>query len=303
LQGGFPQGWIPVPGNPQFGTHNFYVMKYDAVCSDNQGNPLTSPADGDGYNNGGNSINSNNCTPSNGRQIASLPGGFPIVDITHTQAVTYCASIGAHLITNDEYMTIVTNAVNQGSNWTGGSVGNGGVYIGNANNASEYPADANDANGYAGESNKTINFANDERRTYNLSNGSVIWDMSGNVWEHVQRSVNNIGDNTSGSYTTPSCPPTTGWNWCEYGTVVVSGIYPIGSNFGSIPQFSVAPPNGSWNSSNNMGRVYTDAGGSGGGVFIRGGIWSDGTSAGPFALNLAWYPSPAGSTVGFRCVR
>ncbi len=41
LLGGFPNnGWVSVPGNSTFGTHNFAVMKYDAVCSDGAGNYL-----------------------------------------------------------------------------------------------------------------------------------------------------------------------------------------------------------------------------------------------------------------------
>jgi hypothetical protein len=254
-------------------------MKYDAVCSDGNGNVVNTPADGNGYNNGGNSVNTNNCTPANSRQIASLPGGLPIVDISHTQAVAYCQSVGAHLITNDEYMTIVTNAANQSSNWTGGTVGTGGLYIGNANNASEYPADANDANGYAGESNKTINYTNDERRTLTLSNGSTIWDMSGNVWEHVQRSVNDVGDLTT-TMVVPSCTGGGGWNWCQFPNISAWST--------DVTQARAAPPNSAWSSSQDIGQVYTDGSGGNQGttVFLRGVDWYNGSGAGAFTLSL-----------------
>jgi prepilin-type N-terminal cleavage/methylation domain-containing protein len=308
LQGGFPQGWIPVPGNPKFGTHNFYVMKYDAKCSDNQGNPLTSPADGGGYNNGGNSVNSNNCTPSNGRQIASLPGGFPIVDISHTQAVTYCASIGAHLMTNDEYMTIVTNAVNQGSNWTSGSVGNGAVYIGHSDNvpANASQASNDDTQGYFGTdgpaSGGGTGSNTTQRRTLSLSNGSIIWDFVGNVVQEVQRSNMNMGDNTN-TITTPTCSAGTSGTgeWCQYGNS--TSPYITVYNDSSFSASTIGPPNSSWNSNQGMGQVNGYDGATGGNIFLRGGSWYNGTNDGPFALRLDWGTGGTGSIVGFRCVR
>jgi formylglycine-generating enzyme required for sulfatase activity len=240
-----------------------------------------------GYNNS--ATGGVNCT-----NPAAIPGAIPIVDIRETEAKTSCASIGAHLLTNDEYMTIVTDAAAQGSNWTGNAVGTGGMYLGNANNAREYPADANDANGYSDGAGSTllhqkITNTGDERRTYTLSNGSVIWDISGNVWEWVQRSTNNQGDNQSASYATPTCTGTP-WNWCEYGSVAVSSINPI-MNYGAIPQLSIAPPNASWNTTQGMGRVYTNDGGNGAGAFIRGGSWNDGAGDGPFSLGLSSGPA------------
>ncbi|MCL4499065.1 MAG: type II secretion system GspH family protein, partial [Chloroflexi bacterium] len=107
--GGGPD-WVLVPGNSAFGTQNFYVMKYDAGCSDGNGTPVNTPLAGQGYNWGTSCLG----------KVASLPNAAPIVDISHTQALSACASIGAHLLTNDEYMTIVTNAANQGVNWSGG---------------------------------------------------------------------------------------------------------------------------------------------------------------------------------------
>jgi len=284
--------WVPVPGNSTFGTNNFYVMKYDAVCTNNTTSAVVNtPADGGGYNNG-----TTACTPANGLQISSLPSGYPIVDITPTTAISYCQSIGAHLITNDEYMTIVTNASNQGSNWTGGSVGSGGMYLGNANNASEYPADPSDANGYAGETTKTVTNTNDERRTLTLSNGSVIWDMSGNVWETVARSTNNQG-NAMGGINMPTCTGGGSWKWCQFSS--------ISSWTSDVPQANNAPPNGAWSTTQGVGEIYTyGAGGNQGSTaFRRGDTWYDGSSVGPFALGVDWGTGNANGSVGFRCAR
>jgi len=296
-EGVFPSGWIKVPGNPTFGTSDFYVMKYAATCSDTTGAVVNTPADGNGYNN-----NATNCTPANNRQISSLPGGLPIVDISHTTAASYCQSIGAHLITNDEYMTIATNAANQSSNWTGGSVGSGGMYLGNANNASEYPADANDANGYAGETNKTVTNPNDERRTLFLSNGQVIWDLSGNVWENVARSVNNVGDLTT-AMALPACSnASASWEFCQHGNTTAPYVSSWSSD---VTQAQVAPPNISWNASQGIGMVqtYGTGGNQGTTAFARGGNWGDYGADGPFALSVWWGTDYADNNVGFRCAR
>ena len=42
-----------------------------------------------------------------------------LVSISQTTAAAECASIGAQLITNDQWMTIATNIANQGNNWQG----------------------------------------------------------------------------------------------------------------------------------------------------------------------------------------
>ncbi len=287
----FPSGWIRVPGNSTFGTSDFWVMKYDADCIQASNNtPLTAPDTG--YH-----TYANNLQPCVGPSyyIASAPGGYPIANISHTNALTYCTSIGAHLLTNDEYMTIATNAINQNSNWSSGTVGTGYIYSGHNDNVPGYAltADSNDSNGYAGEANTGGN----QRRTLTLSNGSVVWDMAGNVWEHVQRSVNNIGD-LSTTMTVPTCTGGTAtWQWCEFPN--------ISAWTSDVVQSKVAPPNLSWNSSQGVGRVYTygTGGNQGTTAFIRGANWNNGSNAGPFALGLSWGTGSADVSVGFRCSR
>ena len=291
----FPTNWVQVPGNGTFGTSNFWVMKYDAKCV--QGTtPLTSPDSG--YHTYYDS--SAPCTSGNGKYVASTPDGYPIAYISHTTALSYCASLGAHLLTNDEYMTIATNAANQPSNWSGGSVGSGYLYSGHNDNAPAYAltASPDDSNGYYGETNTGGN----QRRTLTLSNGSVVWDMAGNVWEHVQRSVNNVGDNTA-SMSLPACSNgTAGWEWCQYGTALTPYVSAWTSD---VQQSLVAPPNSSWNSNQGVGQVYTyGAGGNQGtAVFIRGAYWYYGSFAGAFALNMSWGPSNTYYNVGIRCAR
>jgi formylglycine-generating enzyme required for sulfatase activity/type II secretory pathway pseudopilin PulG len=285
LDGG---NWVPVPGNSTFGTNDFYVMKYDATCSDGNGNNVNTPVDApNGYDNGGNSVNPSNCTRANSRQISSLPGGLPIVDISQTQAISYCASIGAHLITNNEWQTIAWTAESQASNWTGGVVGTGGLYIGNANNASEYPADPSDANGYAGETNKTIAYTNDERRTLSLSNGAIVWDMAGNVWQWTSDTIQDQNQPTG------SAP---GFAWRQFTAI---------TTWGTMTQQTAGPMNSAWSSTQDIGAIYSD--GTSGNTtpygFVRGGNWGNGGNVGVETLNLLNTPGSTYYGLGFRCAR
>ncbi len=278
LDGG---NWVLVPGNSQFGTNNFYVMKYSAVCSDGNGNYLND------YNSGYQTYSNSNkpCTPANGRQISSLPGGWPIANISQTSAATYCASIGAHLITNNEWQTIAWNAENVASNWSGGTVGSGYVYSGHNDNApaNALPADPSDSNGYAGETNTGGN----QKRILTLSNGSVIWDMAGNVWQWTNDTIQGQNEPYGGS---------PGFTWRQYTAI---------TNWGTMTQQTAGPLNNTWSSTQGIGQIYSD-GTSGNSTvygFIRGGNWSAGGYAGVGALYLNTAPGGTAYYIGFRCAR
>ncbi len=289
----FPTNWVKVPGNGSFGTSDFYVMKYDAKCvqaSNNQ--PLTSPANGSYQTYNNSNTGGQPCTGSS-YYIASTPDGYPIAYISHTNSVSYCAALGAHLLTNDEYMTIARNAEQVGSNWSGGSPGSGNMARGNSDSSFALTASTDDTQGNYGETSN-INFTH--LRTLTLSNGSVIWDFAGNVWQHVQRSANNVGDNTA-TMLMPSC---TGggasWNWCQFSSSTWTS---------DVAQSISGPSNTGWNSTQGVGQVYTygTGGNQGTTVFIRGGNWNNGTNDGAFTLNLNWDTTNTNNNVGLRCAR
>ncbi len=289
-------GWTLVPGNSTFGTPNFWVMKYEAKCVlSGQTAGLTTPATA--YQTYDNS--NTPCTSANGRGVASVPNGYPIANISHTTAVSYCASIGAHLLTNDEWMTIARNAEQTASDWTGAAVGSGALFSGHNDNlpATALPA-GDDADGYYQTGNSS---PSNQRRTLTLSNGSVIWDLPGNVWEHVQRSVNNVGDLTT-SMALPACSDgAASWGWCDF----VTGSPYVSAWSSDVQQAKVAPSDPSWYANQGMGRVYTYKNGVNQGTtaFIRGARWYDGAGAGAFALYLNWGTGSTDSDVGFRCAR
>src|SRR5690606_8079332 len=86
-------GYIPVPGNIQFGTNGFCVAKYEAK------------------NVGGVAI--------------SQAAGAPWVEIAQVTATTVASNAcdGCHLITEAEWLTIAHNVLSVDSNWSGDSVG------------------------------------------------------------------------------------------------------------------------------------------------------------------------------------
>lgn len=286
IGGNFPDGWVLVPGNSTFGTPSFWVMKYEAKCISGM-TPLTSP--NTGYNTYDNF--SQPCTGS--YYVASTVSGYPIANISHNTALSYCQSIGAHLMTNDEWMTIARNAEQVGSNWSGGSPSSGYLPRGNSNSSAAQDGSSQYGTGYSDFTHL---------RTLTLSNGSVIWDIAGNVWDHVERSVTNAGDLTT-TMALPACSNgTAGWEWCEYAS---PGSPYVSSWSSDVAQAKVGPSNTSWYSSQNVGQVYTYGTGASQGttVFLRGGGWDNAADAGAFTLYLAWGTGDTHYYVGFRCAR
>ena len=319
-----PAGWVEVPGNSTFGTTNFLAMKYDAKCAANASPTVGLTSPDSGYHTYSDSTTA--CTSANSSQVVSVASGYPIANITHPNAVTRCSTVSlngsaAHLLTNDEYMTIARNAEAQNSNWSLGTVGSGYLFAGHNDNSpavarpasttdtgnyrcaytdgdpgTESPAGSCPSNTAAGNSGTVGN----QVRTLTLSNGSVIWDIAGNVWEHVQRSTNNSGDSTS-TMALPACSNNSaGWEWCQYGSTTTPYVSAWSSD---VARTNVAPLSTSYNSGQGMGQVYTYGTGANQSttVFLRGGDWSNTTYTGAFTLHLYWTTSGTSSNVGFRC--
>lgn len=155
--------WVLVPGDSDYGTPDFCVMKYEAK------NSAASPE--------------------------STAAGNPVTDLWLTKSQQSCKSLGPGytLISNEQWMTIGVNIASQASNWSSGTVGVGNIYGGHSdsNPNSLCPASTDDSLAFVegsctpigsggGEDNEDF-----ERRTHTLSNGEVIWDMAGNAEEWV----------------------------------------------------------------------------------------------------------------------
>jgi prepilin-type N-terminal cleavage/methylation domain-containing protein len=284
-----PTGYIRVPGNSLYQTKDFCVMKYEAkaVSTTDTTTGLTTPPTG--FNTIDNNITAT--TAANNRAIASVASGYPIANISQITAASYCSTAGASLINNAEWMTIARNIEAQLSNWTTGTaasnaIGIGGLYRGHSDANPNFALAAGaDNDGYIGTNNSGFSI---ERRTHTLSNGEIIWDMGGNVWEWTSDSI--LGkDQPTGS--------PVGFNWRQFTSI---------SNYGTLSYDLTRPSNNTWNSTQNMGYVYSDGTSSNNTsfAFLRGGRWASTspTDAGVFTLRLNHTPSDTSTFIGFRCV-
>jgi prepilin-type N-terminal cleavage/methylation domain-containing protein len=282
-----PTGYIRVPGNSLYQTKDFCVMKYEAkaVSTTDTTTGLTTP------NTGSNTIANNTTatTAANNRAIASVASGYPIGNISQTTAASYCTTAGASLINNAEWMTIARNIEAQLSNWTTGTatsnaIGTGGLYRGHSDNSPVTALAAGaDNDGYIGTGQSGFSI---ERRTHTLSNGEIIWDMGGNVWEWTNDTI--LGkDQPTGS--------PVGFNWRQFTSI---------SNYGTLSYDLTRPSNNTWNSTQNMGQIYSDGTSSNNTsyAFLRGGSWDDTSNAGVFTLYLSLPPFRTFLDIGFRCV-
>lgn len=245
-----PTDWVRVPGNTLYNTHSFCVMKYEAKIK---------------------GIDNGNTAYSASYEPESRPSGTPWVNITQTNAKLECESIGAHLITEDEWLSIVRNLELQASNWTGGAIGSGQITRGNSNSSA------------AMDGTSELDGVN--KRTHILSNGEVIWDLAGNVYDWTDATI--MGKNQPSGVVSEA-------GWLEY-TVL--------TNYGDIAPEKLLPMN-NYNSNQGYGQIFS-IGSSTNTInygFRRGGYWrNNGARAGVLTLVLNVPPNDYYKYIGFRC--
>lgn len=253
-------GFVLVPGNTTFGTSDFCVAKYEAK--------------------------------NVGGMAVSQAAGTPWVSINQTDAITAAAAAcsGCHLITEAEWMTVATDLYNVASNWTGGAVGSGSLYLGNNDGVPGTPLDASadDTNGYYGTGNAA---GSDQRRTFYLSNGNVIWDLTGNAYDWTQGTI------AAGQQ--PGLSSDSAYSWKSWNNSFL--------NMYGLP--ATSQPNAmnasaiSW-SSKGLGSLYSNHADTSTRGFLRGGHYGNTTNGGLFTLNLNYRPSdPAAAHTTFRMAK
>ena len=329
-----------VPGSALYGTGDFCIMKYDAKAvstadpSVGLAPKLGDPCDGEsaGHSYGTYKNNGKGCaaTAENGKEIASVPSGFPIAYIPETgsgvdNAQSYCAHMGWHLITNAEWMTIARNVEQVQSNWCnpngtgcGALPGTTGKILANGHNDRHNepsaggsgsdsaliasPDDALACFGTTTDGSNACGGAGSQKRTLALTNGVVVWDLAGNVWQWVSGTVLRKDEPKSAT----NGRPDTGWTLSDFAPGSLSSVITDNGQGSSMGYDSFRPSNPAWNASNGVGRIYhyssasdTDSTVYG---FIRGGNWKHGTDDGAFTMHLTPVPDTVNiNDVGFRC--
>lgn len=296
-----PAGFVPVPGNYLYGTvgkkGGFCVAQYEMKVDedgDGKGDINSSCKSwGETWKNNGSS-----CSYTlNGRQVVSSAEGYPLTDISQTDSILSCQSIGAHLITNEEWMTIARNIEKVSENWSSGTVGQGSLKRGNTGDGVSDVA-------YNGDDPESGTGRN-ELAKLTLSNGSEVWDLSGNVMEWVDKIYNNTDYNI---------PIVEQKEWLyfssEYPALYESGVevyYGDNLYFVTYKDLDLNYKdlfllNPDYNRDNGIGYMeYEYDKGSDVG-FLRGGYWSAATNAGLLYLLAGNDPSSTSSSIGFRCV-
>lgn len=325
-----PSGWVEVPVDANYNppTGNFLAMKYEAKCASTSTPTvgLTTPADTTYkvYRDDGTVTPANNCTdggtPDNNRVVTSLASGYPIAYINQTESATRCGTVtlgttSAHLITNNEWMTVARNAEAQGANWYNGVVGTNFMFMGHNDETSgggNYTAliASTDDNPYylTGDSasacdNHYNNFVVGDdtisgracvgqKRTFILANASVIWDLSGNVWEWTNNTIpanqQPTAWNGTTEYTTGDWSDFTSGSLARYlGKIGGASGYLDGSPLQEIN----VEPSGNYNSNQGVGRIwhYSKSSSSTSYGFLRGGDWYYGAYAGAFIIVFGHY--------------
>jgi len=300
-----PDWFIPVQWNPDFNQPWFCVAKYEMkqtlwdagswnwtawalwpVWTSN--NPYCT-----------NTIPCNNtwwtATITTKWAIISKPDWYPIVWLNQYNAIEACKSMWNwyHLITNNEWMAIARNIEVQSSNWSWWIVWTTlNRWQSNAN-WTDWNIWALTANTwiYGSPNNWFIN-----KRTHNLSNWQIIWDIAGNVWEHVNKAntldwsnyaiwTNWINFMFAKTADNDICNATD-WFY-EWSTCVSKAI---SMNW---------PANSSYTTTNWIWGVRDyDAT-----IIARGSAWGDTASVGIFALFLAWNNISSSYNNGFRCAK
>jgi len=250
-----PEGYIEVLGNQLYDTNNFCVMKYEAKKENNK--PVSKPEE----------------------EAWSR--------ISQKEAKEKCKTLGhnAHLITNNEWMTIARNLEQVPENWSSGKVGSGFIKMGNIGFDLDKVCYNGPNSDYVGTNVKLSQRDNNSLARLKLSNNKYIWDFSGNMWELINGTVDKsdlIFRNNN--------------NWVEMTDTI---------NYGSFGYDGLRPLNEFWDSEQGFGKIYITPGTIDQNIiFVRGGDFQSRNTAGIYSLYILNKSIDyTASSIGFRCVQ
>ncbi len=280
-----PTGFILVPWNSTFSTTDFCVAKYEMSF------PWLTQTDATWDWNTYSYLDNAGTKPAVW-SVVSAQWNSPIAEITQPEAIAECNAMWAwyHLITNNEWMTIARNIEAQNINWSNGTVWSGSISNGISNDLTLWCAWNWATNLPTASQWATITWDTNcgWKNKHTLSNWQEVWDMSWNVWEHVNKA--NTIDGTNYNLWQTSVAWSSLWTWWDD-----DGIYTTTDmdNYGS--SYHLWTASGMWN-------LYY-ANGVASNIFLRGAAASHGSNAGVFTLHLSRASTNQVRTVGFRCTK
>ncbi len=184
-------------------------------------------------------------------------------NISFNEAVHACESIGAHLITNAEWMALAHSVYSEGENWVNGVLKSGNTGISDETNYNMGNIDTGNSNSLA---------------RLKLPSGDFIWHFSGNLaeWVHYKENFE---------------IPIVG-SWKSYSDVDIN-------NFGKIGYYNIGPKDKSKATAvSGVGQIRTTSTGE---YFLRGGGYANTFNAGAYSLELV--DEEGVISTGFRCVK
>lgn len=224
----------------------------------------------------------------------SQAAGLPWDTVSLTDAQTFCQNIGDGytLINNNQWMTLARDIETVDGNWSNNAFVDINITtkLSQGNSIFEITprAASTDDNefcsGLPSQCDDSGSWS-ESKRTFTLSNGNIIWDLAGNVAEHVLRPSGVLSSNKPGgdtpddeNYDVNEATPTSSFTANEYQP----------SNI----QMS--------NEANNIGAYYPGDQNFGG-ALIRGGssVQSVGDEAGIYSLDIR---NGSSQNAGFRCI-
>ncbi|MDQ7023363.1 MAG: hypothetical protein Q9M97_07710, partial [Candidatus Gracilibacteria bacterium] len=210
-------------------------------------------------------------------------------------AITSCNKIGGYLITNNQWMTIARSIENISSNWSTGEIGVGNLYNGVSNSRLGCNAKGGNIEPrlYVTRTGAGIDETCNNKRNHKIYNGKVIWDFSGNVWEHVNKANTYDGSGYNINQTTINSSSALAY-WDDDGIYAIEEMDEYGSKY-------------YYGKGEGMGSIYYGKGVNNN-IFVRGSGIIDGVNTtygvqyGIFSLTLNNNSGNKHSSLGFRCV-
>ncbi|MBF0409503.1 MAG: hypothetical protein HQM10_19340 [Candidatus Riflebacteria bacterium] len=207
----------------------------------------------------------------------TVSAATPWVSINWTSAKTACTSVGASMISEDQWLAVANNVLNVNSNWTEGTKGSGMLFRGHSDGdpANVLDSPNSDSDGYVGTGNSS-GLGPEQCRMKTLSNTAKIWDIGGNIYQWVDQiqAANELYTGNNAVWTETNAAAIT--------NAKIKTAYTSGEGVGQISSvLSVTESR----------------------AFLRSGDFSTDIFAGSFLLCLEFQPTYSDVFIGFRCVR